>query len=387
MVQSSAMALVDYCRGAGWGGWDPYDGLNSRAFQAVPFFQNKPCRLAFIQFMKHSPVNLRPLLGVPRGLNAKGLALFTSSLVRLSRLGLASIEEARSIGELLISRQCPNQRHACWGYHFDWQTRGVLVPSTMPNIVCTTFAAQAFLDLYDATGHIPFLDVAEGAGRYVTDELASNLPDDAFCIRYFMLGKSSVHNASLMGAALLARLYGCRRDSRLEPFIRKATQFSLDRQAADGSWPYGEHPDQKWVDSFHTGFNLLSLRQIGQQLEIAGLPAAMRKGYDYYRNCFFRADGAVRYFHNRTHPIDAHAIGHALITLSAFSKEDPSAVPQALLCFRWAEDNLRSSKGYYYYQKRPYFTNRIPYIRWSQAWMLLGLVSLVESCAMVEPHN
>ena len=378
-VQSAAVALADYCRKADWSGWDPYDGLNSRVFQAMPFLQNKPARLAFTQFMKRSPVNFRPLLGVPPGRNPKGVALFATALIKQHCLGLGGLDEARQLVDSLVDRRCPGQKHSAWGYHFDWQTRGALVPSTMPNIVCTTFVAHAFLDLHDATGLDTYLDVAASAGRFITDELASDLPDDAFCIRYYMASRGTVHNANLMGAALLARLYGYRRDSRLEPFIRKATQYSLKHQLADGSWPYGEHPGQQWVDSFHTGFNLLALKQIGSQVEIAGLPEAVRKGYEYYRAHFFREDGAVRYFDDRTYPIDAHAVGHAFITLAAFSQEDPEALPQAARCFRWAMENLRSPRDYFYHQKHPWFTNRIPYIRWSQAWMLLGLTSLMEA--------
>lgn len=376
-VQSAVLSLADYCRDAGWAGWDPYDGLNSRFFQAIPFLQNKPCRLAFIQFMKRSPVNLRPLVGVRPGQNPKGVALFASALAQLSGMGLACLDEARSLVDGLVERRCPGQDHACWGYHFDWQTRGVLVPSTVPNIVCTTFVANAFLDLYDATRHPPYLEMAESAGRFITDELASDLPADAFCIRYYMLGKSSVHNASLLGAGLLARLLGYRSDNRLEDYIRKAAQFSLDRQRPDGSWPYGEGPKQTWVDSFHTGYNLLAFKHIGRRLEVHGLPEAVRKGYDYYRRHFIREDGAVRYFHDRTYPVDAHAMGHALLTLAEFAGEDTTALPQAGRCFDWAMANLRSPEGYFFYQSRRWFKNRISYMRWSQAWMLIGLVGLM----------
>jgi len=378
-LKPAMMALTDYCREASWAGWDPYDGLNSRIFQSIPFFQNKSCRLAFIQLMKRSPVNLRPLLRVPPGRNPKGTALFASSLVKQHRMGLTGLNEASGLVDSLIANRCQNQPFACWGYHFDWQTRGVLVPSTTPNIVCTTFVAHAFLDLFDATNQEQYFEIAASAGRFVTDVLASDLPDDAFCIRYYMVGQSSVHNASLLGAALLARLYGYSREARLEPYIQKAAQFSLRRQFPDGSWAYGEHPKQHWVDSFHSGYNLLALKQIGAQLEVPGLPEAVKNGYDFYRRHFFREDGAVRYFHNRTHPIDAHAVGHALITLVAFSKDDPAALDQAVRCFKWATQNLQAPSGYFYYQKHPWYTNRISYIRWSQAWMLLGLTALAGS--------
>ena len=34
---------------------------------------------------------------------------------------------------------------------------------------------------------------------------------------------------------------------------------------------------------------------------------------------------------------------------------------------------MRSPHGYFYYQRHRLFTNRIPYIRWSNAWIFRGL--------------
>jgi len=45
----------------------------------------------------------------------------------------------------------------------------------------------------------------------------------------------------------------------------------------------------------------------------------------------------------------------------------------------WTMTHLWSRRDYFYYQQHPWGTNRIPYMRWSQAWMLLALVTLVEA--------
>ena len=43
-------------------GWDPYDGLNSKVFQALPFLKNSAlCRLVVIQGFKRSPINFRKI--------------------------------------------------------------------------------------------------------------------------------------------------------------------------------------------------------------------------------------------------------------------------------------------------------------------------------------
>ena len=52
------IALKDYCEAEGFKGWDPYDGLNSRIFQALPFFKHSAlCRLVMIQGFKRCPIN------------------------------------------------------------------------------------------------------------------------------------------------------------------------------------------------------------------------------------------------------------------------------------------------------------------------------------------
>jgi hypothetical protein len=231
--------------------------------------------------------------------------------------------------------------------------------------------------MYSATRHVPYLEIAQSAGSFISDELASDLPTDAFCIRYFPGTNSTVHNASLLGAAFLARLQSFTGKDFTSTTL-KAADFSLSRQRADGSWPYGEGPSQTWVDSFHSGYNLLALREIGRHLTVSGLPDAIDRGYSFYRHHFFRDDGAVRYNHDRDYPVDAHAVGHALLTLADFSDRDPTALNQASKCIDWATKHLWAPSGYFYYQRHRWLTNRIPYIRWSQAWMLIGLVAILE---------
>src|SRR5215813_13050190 len=75
-VQSFS-SLKAFCENKEFAGWDPYDGLNSRLFQALPGIrQSRWARLAWIQFFKLSPVNLRRITFVPEEHNSKGLALF-----------------------------------------------------------------------------------------------------------------------------------------------------------------------------------------------------------------------------------------------------------------------------------------------------------------------
>ena len=83
-IITSFKALKVYCEKEQFKGWDPYDGLNSKVFQALPFFKNtKFFRLAMIQTFKRSPLNLRRIAMVPKEHNAKGIGLFLSGYCNL----------------------------------------------------------------------------------------------------------------------------------------------------------------------------------------------------------------------------------------------------------------------------------------------------------------
>jgi len=87
-IRQTIIMLQNYCRRNNWAGDDPFDGLNSRIFRAMPSLHNRIFRLILIQGMKRSPMNFRRLLLVPKGENPKGLAVFLSALLILSKICL-----------------------------------------------------------------------------------------------------------------------------------------------------------------------------------------------------------------------------------------------------------------------------------------------------------
>jgi hypothetical protein len=46
---------------------------------------------------------------------------------------------------------------------------------------------------------------------------------------------------------------------------------------------------------------------------------------------------------------------------------------------QWAITNLRDENGFFYYQRRRLQKVRIPYMRWSEAWMIYALARLREA--------
>jgi hypothetical protein len=224
-------------------------------------------------------------------------------------------ELIKELAERLLALASNHEGYTGWGYNFDWQTRGVLVLRGTPNIICTTFAGNALLDAYPHLKDPRLLDTATNAAKFILERLYEEINDSESSFNYYLQGKSRVHNANLLGAAFLCRLSRINENQSLLGPALKATRFSTNRQHPDGSWDYGEAPSQRWIDNFHTGFNLCALRIIGLEANTSEFESHVQRGFDFYLKNFFNSDGAPKYFHDRLYPIDIHCIAQSIITL------------------------------------------------------------------------
>ena len=379
-VKGTLMSLLDYCRKHNWAGYDPYDALNSRAFNSTPFAKSRLCRIALTQVLKRAPINARAMLLVPHLQNPKAIALFLMAFLKLSRMGVLHGDHlVDTMIERLVALRSPNSPFWCWGYSFPWQTRTVLVPQWAPSLVCTVFVANALLDVYEHNRESQCLDMATSAGEYILNDLYWTDGEFVAGFSYPLPGlRAQVHNANFLAAALLCRL--CKHTGHKEylgPALRVA-RWSAGEQHPDGSWDYGSLPTQRWVDNFHTGYNLCALRVIGQDAETMEFHSHLVRGFEFYRMHFFLSDGAPKYFHNRAFPIDIHCVAQSIITLSELRGLAKGSDDLCHSVSKWAMDHMWDEKGYFYYQVLPYLKNRISYMRWSQAWMLLALATLLE---------
>jgi hypothetical protein len=106
------------------------------------------------------------------------------------------------------------------------------------------------------------------------------------------------------------------------------------------------------------------------------LKSNLTRGLKFYRDNFFLPDGTPKYYPDRIYPIDIHSCAQSIITLvrlDSVSRQNQSLVEKVAL---WTLANMQDEKGYFYFQRRSWLTNRIAYMRWSQAWMLKALVTL-----------
>ena len=180
-----------------------------------------------------------------------------------------------------------------------------------------------------------------------------------------------------MGSRVAAR----RGDRAMGSDALMAARWSARAQASDGSWPYGVGSRNAWIDSFHTSYNLLALRQIGHFLGTDELEFAVIRGAEYWRRAFVGRP-AVGFYAFRPYPVDAQAVAVAIMTFVALRDLWPDALAAAEELGRWALVHLRSPRGpAFYYQVHRRVTNRIPYMRWTEAWMLAALADLAAGTA------
>ena len=382
-IAAPVLKLLNYCRANEWAGYDPYDALNSKIFTVFPVLNSYIPRLVFTQTLKRLPINIRPLLGIPKTQNPKALALFLSAFVRLAKIREDSRQEMQPLIALMIEHisklQSTGIRYSCWGYSFPWQTRTHVVPSGTPNLVCTTFVANALLDAYDDSGDPRCLRMATSAAQHITNELYWTEGSTASFAYPLPSMRSEVHNANFLAAALLARVYSYRGDTTFMVPALNVARCSAMKQHPDGSWLYGETAAQRWIDNFHTGYNLCALRDLSGYAGTTEFDEVIRRGFEFYRSHFFLPNGSVRYFHNQTYPIDIHAVAQSIITLLKFADMNSGNLQLAHSVMHWALTHMWDERGYFYYRVLRSHTNRISYTRWSQAWMLLAMATLREA--------
>lgn len=357
-------------------GYDPFDLLNSRFLKATPLYRSEFIRLAWLQVGKRSPINLRSMLGVPKKRNPKGVGLFISGLLQdYQRTGEARyLDEARELADWLLDQRSDRAEwdHSCWGYHFDWQARAFYVPVGKPNIITTVYVARALFDLGAVVGGQQYTDAALDSARFISRHLYAQVDGRSF-FAYIPGETAFVHNASLWGAAWCGFAGQQLGDTALIEQALEVARRSVNEQRADGAWVYGARHHHQFIDGFHTGYNLEALHVLRTALGTTEFDDAIAAGYRYYVNTFFEPDGTAKYYDNNLYPIDMHSFAQAVFTLL---KVGGSAADRALcdkVVQRAIELMYVPKTGLFIYQKTRWFTNRINYIRWTQAWAYSAL--------------
>jgi hypothetical protein len=376
IINATLSKLTDYCKSESYKGYDPFDGLNSKFFNIFQIFKIYSFRLLWIQFFKRSPVNFRKIAGIKKEHNPKGLGLFLSGYCNLYKTNpnQETLDEIKFfIGEI---KSCQSKGYSgiCWGYNFDWQSKAFYQPKGTPSVVVTSFVGCALLDAYEITLDDELIKIARSACDFILKDLNRTYDENGdFSFSYSPLDKTQVFNASLLGARLLCRTYSYTKDQILIDESQKVVSYVCKYQQKNGAWNYSPLPFHAWIDNFHTGYILECIFTYQSISHNLSFNKYLENGLDYYLNTFFEQNGLPKYYSNYKYPIDLHTTAQLIVTLSKLKilNEKKELVDKVLF---WSIENMFDhKKGYFHYYKEKYFTIKIPYMRWTQAWMFLGM--------------
>jgi hypothetical protein len=207
------------------------------------------------------------------------------------------LERAVHFLEVLEQTRCPGYERHGWGYPFDWQTRGGILPQGTPLITTTPYCYEAFADVYrlspDPGRHEIMRSIADHVQLDYRDvELG---PGVATCT-YTPTGGERVVNASAYRAFTLFSAWREFGDERYRATAERNLNFVLQCQLPDGSWPYAVDGARPFVDHFHTCFVMKALAKIEALTGHAGCLEALDRGVAYYTQHLFDEAGLPRPF-------------------------------------------------------------------------------------------
>ena len=265
-----------------------------------------------------------------------------------------------------------------WGQPFLWFSQKPF-PANIPRATVSSQVAWAFIDMYELVGEERYLDVAKGVCRlFIEDFNQSKDQNGNLCFSYTTVDDYTIHNSSLMAAAVLARTYSHTKIEEFKEYAVKACSYSIQFINDDGSIGYASPPaaSSTHFDSYHTGFVIEALQTISNDIPSIHFRSAYDRVLRFYIDNLF--EGVVpRMTSKRTFPIDIQSCAQAVITFSLC--DDEFYREKAMQICRYTIDNfyLSSRRHFAYRIYRSGFKDKSYYLRWGDAWMIRAIALLL----------
>lgn len=374
-IVSSAERVARWVEHHRFEAYDPGDG--QRSFLSALTFGSEPLERILTAVVLRAPINVRPAIGITPHTSTKGMGYMAwGYLWRLRATGdPAFASKAERCLSWLKEHRSSGFDNCCWGNDFTFTTRAGRIRRGEPTIVWSGLIGQAFVEAYELLGRQEFLDIAASTCRWIL-ELPRERTSSGDCLSYVAGRQSSIHNSNMLGGALLARVGRLLDWDEALEVARSAMSYSCERQNEDGSWFYGEQPKYHWIDNFHTGYNLDSLLRYQLATEDYSFGGRLERGYDYFRNNFFEADGRPRYMHNRAMPTDIQCCAQAIDTLTFFSQHGKDDLSLACRVAEWTIRNMQGRDGHFFYRDLGWMKVKTPMLHWGQGTMFKALAHL-----------
>jgi hypothetical protein len=366
-------------------GWDPYDALNSTLVQKL-CVGNPYLEILITQFNKYSPINLRPLLKVDKGTDLKGIALFAHAYSKMYNIAKEEIykEELKKCHSIIKEKSLKNKyKLDCWASHYFPYTsadKSELTTDT-PDIIGTCQVIIALVESYKILKDDNLKEMAISACNFLIKDLLEEDGEDYFFKYTLTESDKIVLNASAQGLEAMSHLLLIFEDKKMNDVCERLANFLIEKQRDDGSWVYSLSKNGKMriqLD-FHQGYIINGLLAFLPYSESRDeLISCIKKGARFYKGVLFSENGQSYYRYPMRYPVDIHNQAQGIITFSKLSILDSKYLEFAKKIAEWTISNMQDNSGYFYYQKYRLFTNKIPHMRWGQAWMMLALATLLE---------
>jgi hypothetical protein len=367
-------------------GYDPFDGLSSY-LRPLTFYRKFPQQV-LQQGVRRNPFNLRPLLGIKPHTSTKGMGFLAGGYLNLFMMTGDKRYEERTRWALdwLIANNSKGYSGYCWGNAFDYISRGSNIPKHAPTVVWSGLIGHEFIEAYRVLKDERYLEVSRSIATHILKDLPRFTEPNGLVISYVTDAKLAVHNATLIGARMLAEVYRETGEKELLDIATEAVRYSVKGQLENGAWYYGEDPMYHWIDNWHTAYDLDSI--LGYQLCTGNMEfqPALEKGLDFYVKHFFTDEGGPKYYWDRAYKFDIQSASQSIDTLTFFSREwkRPDLLALAERVALWTIKNMQDPDGYFYLWKNSWFTNRTPTFHWGAATMHHALAHLLRERASRE---
>lgn len=383
-IEESLKRLEDYITEEKYQGYDPYDILNSY----IPFKKlgKWPSAIA-TQIHKRNPFNLRPLLGIKKGINPKAYGLFLQaySLLYQKTKNEQYLEKANYFYNWLSDNFSPGYTGKCWGYNFPWASPLKYMEAFVPSSVVTGFVVKGLYEYYKAKpDNADVSALIKSACDFLDNDLEKVRFSEGISVSYTPVQKDVCYNASLLAGESFAKLYVLSKNEHYRELAIQIVNYVLSKQKKDGHWEYSldlkTGKERSQID-FHQGYILESIYEIKDALGInnQSWDDALNLGLKYYIERQFNKGGWSYWRVPKKYPIDIHNQSQGIITCIKLKSYNKDAVTFSRNIATWTIANMQSCKGYFYYRKFKKYTNKTSYMRWNNAWMFLALTSLLDS--------
>ncbi len=367
-----------------YAGYEKFDALNSPFLNALSL-KNQWLRFFVIQAVKECPIHIRPLLGVKKVRNQKGIALFAKAYLHLyEHTGNSEyLAEAGSLLKWLLDNPSPNQKNLCWGYSFLWQSVPPFCQErNEPNIVVTSFTGEALVKAYQITQQPEYLSALESLSRFITEDLkVLHETQTERAVAYILSEVDSITiNVQAMSAGLLAKIWALNKNQRLLDIAKKQIQFVANNSTKKHAWAYAlPLPNTNPVyidyhDNFHTGGLLDNMLDYMEASGDFSFMEIYTKGLEYYRTHFFEPNGAPYWTDVKQYPYDIHCCAQGVLSFKKAAKYKPELLNEAYKIADWTIENMyRPSRHDFIYRISRFYKWNYSLVRWCNGWMAKAL--------------